>query len=78
MSDFMDLLDRINAAGYGYSSEWVGEGDHMIAKFTLTKGTARPRKVAEFWGAKPSEAAEKAAQSIGVGDQGTLFPEAAS
>lgn len=73
MSTFMDLLDRISEAGYGYSSEWVGEGEHMIAKFTLTKGTARPRKVAEFWGANPSEAAEKAAQSIGVGDQATLF-----
>jgi hypothetical protein len=69
MSDFMALLDRINGAGYGYTSEWVGEGENKIAKFTLTKGTARPRKVAEFWGAKPSEAAEKAAESIGVGDQ---------
>lgn len=62
--DIVALFNAVNDAGYGYSSEWIGDFDdreNMLAKFTVRKGK---RKVGEYYAAKPSLAAAKACAAL--------------
>jgi hypothetical protein len=66
MGELEALLAAINRAGYGYTSEWIGnwdDRDNMIAKVVVRKGR---RKVGEWFGPKPSAAARKACAALGL------------